>query len=247
MIKQAEFLRRRENLLQMAGPGSIVLLQAASEKTRNSDVLYPYRQDSDFLYMSGYSEPEALLVLINDGQSLRSILFCREADPDRAIWDGPRAGLAGAVNEFGMDEAFAIAEVDKQLPGLLEASQKVYYKVGSDPEFDRQVMTWMQLLHGTKDAHVPQELVSVEHDLHELRLFKSSAEIKAMRKAAKVASQAHIEAMKAAPTAKNETELQAEIFRIFYRSSCPWSYQPIVGSGDNACVLPLFRLYTRHQ
>lgn len=237
MIKPAEYARRRENLLQMIGPGSVVLLQAASEKTRNSDVLYPYRQDSDFLYMSGFSEPEAVLVLVAGASGNRSLLFCRPADPDRAIWDGPRAGLEGALADFGMDESFDIAELDKRLPALMEAAEKVYYKVGSEPEFDRQIMRWMHQLHDTKDAHIPQELVSLEHDLHELRLFKSKAEVKAMRKAAKVAAKAHIEAMKAAPTATNEAELQAELFMVFYRNHCPWSYQPIVGAGDNGCVL----------
>ncbi|MBE9549634.1 MAG: aminopeptidase P N-terminal domain-containing protein [Proteobacteria bacterium] len=237
MIKPAEYARRRENLLQMIGPGSVVLLQAASEKTRNSDVLYPYRQDSDFLYMSGFSEPKAVLVLVAGASGNRSLLFCRPADPDRAIWDGPRAGLEGALADFGMDESFDIAELDKRLPALMEAAEKVYYKVGSEPEFDRQIMRWMHQLHDTKDAHIPQELVSLEHDLHELRLFKSKAEVKAMRKAAKVAAKAHIEAMKAAPTATNEAELQAELFMVFYRNHCPWSYQPIVGAGDNGCVL----------
>lgn len=237
MIKPAEYARRRENLLQMIGPGSVVLLQAASEKTRNSDVLYPYRQDSDFLYMSGFSEPEAVLVLVAGASGNRSLLFCRPADPDRAIWDGPRAGLEGALADFGMDESFDIAELDKRLPALMEAAEKVYYKVGSEPQFDRQIMRWMHQLHDTKDAHIPQELVSLEHDLHELRLFKSKAEVKAMRKAAKVAAKAHIEAMKAAPTATNEAELQAELFMVFYRNHCPWSYQPIVGAGDNGCVL----------
>jgi len=237
MIKPAEYARRRENLLQMTGPGSVVLLQAASEKTRNSDVLYPYRQDSDFLYMSGFSEPEAVLVLVAGATGNRSLLFCRPADPDRAIWDGPRAGLEGALADFGMDESFDISELDKRLPALMEAAEKVYYKVGSEPEFDRQIMRWMHQLHDTKDAHIPQELVSLEHDLHELRLFKSKAEVKAMRKAAKVAAKAHIEAMKAAPEATNEAELQAELFMVFYRNHCPWSYQPIVGAGDNGCVL----------
>ncbi len=237
LIKTAEFSRRRENLLHMTGPGSIVLLQAASEKTRNSDVLYPYRQDSDFLYMSGFSEPEALLVLIADDNDGRSVLFCRPADPDRAIWDGPRAGIDGAVEDYGMDEAYEISELDKRLPALMEAAEKVYYKVGCDPELDRCVMRWMQQLHDTKDAHIPQELVSLEHDLRELRLFKSKAEIKALRRAGKVAAEAHIAAMKVAPLAANEAELQAQLFMVFYHNHCPWSYQPIVGAGDNGCVL----------
>ena len=237
MIKPAEFARRRENLLHMTGPGSIVLLQAATEKTRNSDVLFPYRQDSDFLYMSGFSEPEAVLVMIATEKGNQTLLFCRPADPDRAIWDGPRAGLEGAVADYGFDEAFEISELDKRLPALMEAAEKVYYKVGSEPEFDRQIMRWMHQLHDTKDAHIPQELVSLEHDLHELRLFKSKAEVKAMRKAAKVAAKAHIQAMRAAPAANNEAELQAELFLVFYRNHCPWSYQPIVGTGDNGCVL----------
>jgi len=237
IIKPAEFSRRRENLLDMTGPGSIVLLQAATEKTRNSDVLYPYRQDSDFLYISGFSEPEAVLVLIAGEDSNRSLLFCRPSDPDRAIWDGPRAGLEGALADFGMDEAYDIAELDKRLPELMEAAEKVYYKVGCEPEFDRQIMRWMHQLHGSKDAHLPQELVSLEHDLHELRLFKSKAEVKAMRKAAQIAAKAHVKVMQAAPSATNEAELQAELMLVFYRNQCPWSYQPIVGAGDNSCVL----------
>lgn len=146
-------------------------------------------------------------------------------------------GLEGALADFGMDEAFDISELDERLPALMETAEKVYYKVGSEPEFDRQIMRWMHQLHDTKDAHIPQELVSLEHDLHELRLFKSKAEVKAMRTAARVAAKAHIAVMQAAASAANEAELQAELFMVFYRNHCPWSYQPIVGAGHNGCVL----------
>ncbi len=237
MIKAAEYARRREDLLHMTGEGSIVLVSAAAEKTRNSDVLYPYRQDSDFLYLTGYSEPEAVLVLFLEAGNSKSILFCRPDDPDRAIWDGKRAGLEGAVTEFGMQLAYSIDELDKRIPDLLQAADKIYYNVGCEPKFDRQVMAWMNQLHDTKDAHIPGELVSLEHNLHELRLFKSKDEIKAMRKAAKVAVGAHLAAIKCTTAAKNEAELHAELLRVFYRNQCRWSYQAIVGAGDNACVL----------
>ncbi len=237
MIKAAEFARRREDLLHMTGAGSIVLVSAATEKTRNSDVLYPFRQDSDFLYLTGFNEPEAVLVLFTEKGASKAVLFCRPQDPDREIWDGKRAGIAGAVSDFGMAQAHPIDELNKRLPDLLQTADKIYYNVGCEPKFDRQVMSWMNQLHDTKGAHIPGELVSLEHNLHELRLFKSRDEVRAMRKAAKVAVEAHVAAMRRAPTAKNEAELHAELLRVFYRNQCRWSYQPIVGAGDNACVL----------
>ena len=237
MIKQAEYSRRRKHLMQMAGPDSVVVLSAAPERFRNNDTHYPYRQNSDFHYLTGFNEPEAVLVLLPEGKDCRSILFCRERDAKREMWDGPMAGLEGAVADFKMDEAFPITELDKRMPAYLEERDKVYYGVGHDTTFDQQVIAWLNKVRGKKGVHAPDELVSVDHDLHEMRLYKSRAEISAMRKSAKVAVVAHEHAMQTCRPGMNEAETHAGLLQNFYSRHCRPSYEPIVGAGNNGCIL----------
>jgi Xaa-Pro aminopeptidase len=135
LIKQKEFAKRRTQLMRMAGDDSIIIVRAAPARFRNSDVHYPYRQDSDFLYLTGFHEPDALLVLIPGGDNGRCILFCRERDPEREMWDGPMTGLRGAVADYGMDEAFAHEDIAKRLPGMLHNRDRIYYDLGRAPIF----------------------------------------------------------------------------------------------------------------
>ena len=123
--------------MEMAGEESVIIVRAAAHKARNNDVHYPYRQDSDFLYLSGFSEPEAMIVLLPEDKGGRSILFCRERDPHREMWDGMMAGTEGAVEQFGFDEAFPISEIEKRLPRMLHGRERIYYDLGKDPEFDQ--------------------------------------------------------------------------------------------------------------
>ena len=140
MINQQEFSRRRRQLMELMEPESIAVIVAAPERTRNRDVHYPYRQDSDFQYLTGFPEPEAVMVLVPGRPQGEYLLFCRERNREREIWDGYRAGPEGACTQYGADDAFPIDDIDDILPGLLEGKERVYYAMGKDNEFDRHLM-----------------------------------------------------------------------------------------------------------
>jgi Xaa-Pro aminopeptidase len=238
-ITSAEFARRRRQLMRMAGEDAILVLPAAPVRVRSHDTHYPYRQDSDFWYLCGFPEPEAVLVLVPGRKHGEALLFCRERDPEREGWDGPRFGQEGAVEAFGMDDAYPIDDLDEILPGLLEGRSRVYYHFGRDAEFDLKLIGWVnrvraQVRHG---AQPPHEFLELGHLLHEQRLFKSRDELKLMRKAAEISVRAHQAAMRAAHPGIHEYELQAEIERVFRAAdACP-AYGSIVGAGANGCVL----------
>ncbi|NLO80223.1 MAG: Xaa-Pro aminopeptidase [Xanthomonadaceae bacterium] len=234
-----EFRRRRQELMNLMGPGSIAVLPAAPERPRNRDTLYPYRQDSDFYYLTGFPEPEAVLVLIPGRDQGQYILFCRERDPACEIWDGPRAGQEGAVRVYGADDAFPISDIDDILPGLIEGREKVYYTMGVDRDFDQRVIGWVNHVrqNARSGARAPGEFVALQHLLHEMRLIKSKAEIAAMRKAAQVSAEAHRRAMQVCRPGMLEYELEAEFQAIFRRYNGWPAYTPIVGGGANACIL----------
>ncbi|NOR20709.1 MAG: M24 family metallopeptidase [Xanthomonadales bacterium] len=238
-MKQAEFARRRLQLMDISGQGSVIISRATAPKIRNNDAHYPYRQDSDFLYLSGFSEPQAMMVLLPEEQGGRSILFCRERDPNREMWDGLMAGTEGAVEQFGFDEAYAINEMEKRLPKLLHGRERIYYDLGKDPDFDQLLIGWMNDFRAKtrKKFHSPDEIISLDHNLHEMRLFKSRTEITAMRKSARIAASAHQQAMQVCKPGMNEAEIHAELLHTFTRHQCEASYVPIVGGGANACVL----------
>ncbi|MCC8537859.1 aminopeptidase P N-terminal domain-containing protein [Xanthomonas axonopodis pv. poinsettiicola] len=238
-IGAAEYARRRRQLMQMAGEHAILILPAAPERVRSHDTHYPYRQDSDFWYLSGFPEPEAVLVLVPGRKHGEAILFCRERDAEREAWDGPREGQEGAVERYGMDDAYPIDDVDEILPGLLEGRSRVYYHFGRDVDFDLKLIGWLkrvreQVRHG---AQPPHEFLELGHLLHEQRLFKSRDEIALMQQAADISVRAHRAAMRLARPGVHEYALQAEIEREF-RAADAWpAYGSIVGTGSNACVL----------
>lgn len=237
-LGQKEFSRRRRQLLRMIGRGGAAVLPAAPARLRNRDVEYPYRQDSDFYYLTGFAEPDAVAVLIPGRGHAEYILFCRERDPARETWDGPRAGQEGAVAEYGADDAFPIDDIDDILPGLLESCERVYHTMGIHPEFDSRVIGWVNTLRSRgSGAQVPQEFVSLDHLLHDMRLFKSRSEQAAMRRSAKVGVAAHLRAMRSVRPGMMEYEVEAEFLHEFRRHGGEPSYQPIVGGGGNACVL----------
>lgn len=239
MIKQKEYARRRRQLMRMAGEGSIIILCAAPARVRNNDVHYPYRQDSDFLYLTGFREPDAVLVMLPADDGGRCVLFCRERDPEREMWDGPMAGLKGAVETFCMDEAFAITELDKRLPGLLQDRERIYYDLGRAPMFDQRLIGWLNAFRDKprKTFHAPEEIHGLDHMLHDLRLFKNRDELAVMKRSAAVAIEAHERAMRLAAPGLNESDIHAELLHTFTRHQCEPSYQPIVGGGANACIL----------
>ena len=239
MIKPAEFARRRRQLMRMAGGDAILILPAAAERIRNNDSHYPYRQDSDFWYLSGFQEPDAVLVLVPGRKHGEQLLFCRERDPEREAWDGPRAGQEGAVETFGMDDAYPIADLDEILPGLIEGRSRVYYHFGRDAEFDLKLIGWVNRVRAQikQGAQPPHEFLELGHLLHDLRLFKSKDELRTMRRAADIAAEAHARAMRVAHPGMYEYEIEAELLHTFRRHNAVAAYEPIVGSGANACVL----------
>jgi len=239
MIETREFVRRRKQLMRMAGRDAIVIVPAAPERVRNNDAHYPYRQDSDFHYLSGFGEPDAVLALIPGRAQGETILFCRERDPERERWDGARAGTEGAVEEYGFDDAFPIADIDDILPGMIEGRARVYYHFGRDPEFDLKLIGWVNRVRAQvrQGAVPPHEFVALSHLLHDLRLYKSRSELRVMRKSAKIAADAHVRAMRTTRPGMNEHEVEAELLHEFRRHGAVPSYEPIVGGGANACVL----------
>ena len=237
-IPAAVFARRRRALLARMGPGSIALLPAASETPRNRDVHHPFRQDSDFYYLTGFPEPEAIAVLAPGGEH-EFLLFCRERDPHMEIWHGRRAGPKGAMERYGVDNAHPIAEIDKLLPPLLENRERVFYAIGYNPEFDRRMMGWLNQVRGKTRTGVraPALFVALEHLLHAMRLRKEPEEIAVMRESARIAAEAHQRAMRACRPGRMEYELEAEILYTFVRHGAGWAYPSIVGGGDNSCIL----------
>ncbi|MCK9504480.1 MAG: Xaa-Pro aminopeptidase [Porticoccaceae bacterium] len=240
MVNPKEFARRREELMALMAANSIAVIPAAPEQVRSRDTHFPYRQDSDFLYLSGFEEPEAVMVLIPGREQGQFILFCRERDRAREIWDGYRAGPEGACEKFAADDAFPINDIDDILPGLIEGRDRVYYAVGKDQQFDAHLMEWVNNIRkrARAGASPPAEFVDLDHLLHELRLFKSATEIKLMHKSAQVAARAHVRAMKVCKPGMFEYQLQAEIEHEFAMAGANYpAYGTIVGGGANGCIL----------
>jgi Xaa-Pro aminopeptidase len=234
-----EFARRRRALLKLMGRDSIAILPAAPVRHRNNDVEYAYRQDSDFYYLSGFDEPESVAVLVPGRDHAEYILFVRERDPARETWDGRRAGPAGARRAYGADDAFPITDIDEILPGLMENRAKVFYSMGMYPEFDQRLVGWVNGLRtqARNGRHPPLEIAALDHVLHDMRLYKSRAEIGLMREAARIAARAHVRAMQSCRPGVMEYEVMAELIHEFRLYNADTSYQPIVGGGANSCIL----------
>ena len=233
------YAQRRKQLMKMMGENSIAILPAAPLLIRNRDVEHGFRQDSDFYYLSGFVEPEAVVVLVPGRKQAQYILFCRERDKVKEIWNGYRYGPEGAVEHFGADDAFPIDDLEDILPGLMEHCESVYYTIGLNPEFDKQVMNCVNSLRkGSRGGvHAPNEFVSLDYLLHDMRLYKSRDEIKLMRTAAKISVQGHINAMKICQPGVYEYQLEAELLYQFNRNGAGWAYPSIVGGGANSCIL----------
>ena len=239
-IPKSEYARRRKTLMEQMGPDSIAILPAAPLYIRNRDVEHVYRQDSDFQYLSGFPEPEAVIALIPGREHGEYVLFCRERDPERELWDGLRAGQDGAVRDYGADDAFPIGDIDDILPGLIEGRERVYYAIGSNESFDHRLMEWIKTIRSKarQGAQPPSEFVALDHLLHDLRLYKSAAEVKVMQAAAEISARAHVRAMQAARPGLFEYHLEAELDYEFRKGGAKMpAYGSIVASGRNACIL----------
>lgn len=236
---EKDYARRRKRLMNMMGEGAIAIIPTSRHALRNRDAEYLYRPDSDFYYLTGFPEPEAVAVLVPHRSHGEFVLFCREKDPQQETWHGRRAGLEGACVEYGADDAFPIQDIDDILPGMMEGCERVYYTMGTHSEFDQQVMSWVNSLRQRARAgvHTPGEFVALDHLLHDMRLYKSPHEVKLMRRAAKISAAAHVRAMQHCAPGMMEYEVEAELLHVFRKNGCHSAYNPIVGGGDNTCIL----------
>lgn len=238
-----EFKNRRLGLMQSM-QGGIAIIPTSPEAIRNRDSHYPYRFDSYFYYLTGFKEPESLLVLlagdVKKGRVPKSILFCRDKDMEREIWDGFRFGPAAVVAEFGFDEAYSITQLDEILPKLLANQAKLFYSLGADAAWDARVTNWLNQVKAQVRTGIsaPDDITDVHKLLDEMRLFKSPAEQAVMRHSASIAAGAHKRAMQKVRAGKMEYEIEAEFLHEFYRfgAQAP-AYTSIVASGANACTL----------
>src|SRR6056297_108473 len=239
-ISKTEFARRRRNLMGLMEPGSIAIIPSAREQVRSWDTHYAFRQDSDFFYLSGFAEPDAVLVLIPGRRHGQFVIFCRERDPEMEIWNGYRAGPEGACDSFAADDAFPIGDIDEILPGLIEGRDRVYYSMGRSADFDRQIMGWVNTIRAKEasGAVPPGEFTDLDHLLHELRLYKSAAELRVLRRAGTITGRAHRRAMSACRPGLFEYQLEAELQHEFAVGGArDAAYPSIVGGGQNACIL----------
>jgi len=239
-ITPREYKRRRDDLMAQMGENSIALLPAAPLLTRNRDVEHAFRQDSDFHYLSGFDEPEAVIVLKPGREHGEFVMFCRERDPEKELWTGLITGQEGVCEQYGADDAFPIADINDILPGLLEGCDKVYSSIGTNPEFDRQVMEWVKTIRAQarNGAQPPNEFLVLDHLLHDMRLFKSKKEAQLMAKAGRISAEGHVEAMKVCKPGMMEYQLEAVYINHFMNQGCRLqAYPSIVGGGENACIL----------
>ncbi len=239
-ISKTEYARRRRNLMGLMEANSIAIFPAAREQVRSRDTHFPFRQDSDFYYLSGFVEPDAVLVLIPGRRHGQFVVFCRERDPQMELWHGFRAGPEGVCERHGADDAFPIGDIDDILPGLIEGRDRVYYSMGRSAEFDRQIMGWVNTIRAKEasGAVPPGEFTDLDHMVHELRLYKSAAELRTLRKAGEITARAHARAMRACRPGMFEYQLEAELVHEFAQGGAVSpAYPSIVGSGANACVL----------
>lgn len=238
MSKVNHFLERRNALMQSMAAG-VAIIPTAPEVMRNRDSHYPYRSDSYFYYLTGFTEPEAVLLLIA-GNEPKSVLFCRDKDLEREIWDGFRHGPDGARERFGFDEAYSITRLDELVPGFMANQPRLFYSFGADAHWDGRIAGWLNQVraHGRSGVSAPAEMADPRVLLDEMRLFKSSVELEVMRRAADISVEAHKHAMQTARPGMMEYEIEAALLHQFYRhgSRSP-AYSSIVAGGANACVL----------
>ena len=239
-MDKKEYSRRRKRLMDMMGDQSVAIIPTAPVSIRNRDVEFSFRPESDFYYLTGYSEPEAVAVLIPDRHHGEYVLFSRERDEKMEIWNGRRAGLEGACELYGANDAFPIEDMDDILPGLLEDRDRIYYTMGNNAPFDHRVLGWVNQVRKRIRTGVksPDEFISLNHLLHEMRLFKSRDEVSLMRKAAKIAASAHKRAMRICKPGMMEYQIEAELLHEFMLNGARSpAYPSIVGGGANSCIL----------
>ncbi|MBB3048393.1 Xaa-Pro aminopeptidase [Litorivivens lipolytica] len=239
-VTKQEYARRRSNLMAVMEPNSIAIIPGAVEKVRSRDTEYPFRQDSDFYYLSGFVEPDAVMVLLPGREHGEFVMFCRDRDPTMELWTGYRQGPEGVCANFGADDAFPIGDIDEILPGLIEGRERVYYAMGRHADFDAHLMQWVNAIRAKArtGAHPPGEFIDLDHFLHDMRLYKSAAEQRVMKRAGDISASAHLRAMQACKPGMFEYQLEAEILHEFATHGARFpAYNTIVGAGANGCIL----------
>ena len=237
-LDPAPISERRQALLKQLGDG-VALIPTAPERVRNRDSLYPYRFDSYFWYLTGFPEPEAALVLVG-GETPRTLLFCREKNVEREIWDGFRYGPAAARDAFGVDEAYPIDELEQRLPELIADRATLWHALGHDPDWDRKITGALGTVRTQSRAgkRAPAQIRDPRELLDRLRLIKDAHELDCLRRAADIASAGHARAMRTCRPGLPEYALEAELIYEFRRQGASGhSFPPIVAGGASACVL----------
>lgn len=240
-LTQADFKQRRDHLAQKMGANSVAIIATRAEMYRNRDADYKYRADSSFYYLTGFAEPEAVAVLetFAEGETYRYSLFCRERNREMEIWNGYRAGVEGAVEIYGADEAFAIDLLDQEIIAKLLNKDRLYFRIGHQAEFDARVSQWIQKADAQqrRGSTSPAEVIQLDRLIDEMRLKKSAQEIELMQIASNISADAHTRAMQSVKPEMMEYALEAELNYIFGKNGCVPAYNSIVGGGENACIL----------
>lgn len=240
-LTQADFKQRRDHLAQKMGANSVAIIATRAEMYRNRDADYKYRADSSFYYLTGFAEPEAVAVLetFAEGEMYRYSLFCRERNREMEIWNGYRAGVEGAVEIYGADEAFAIDLLDQEIIAKLLNKDRLYFRIGHQAEFDARVSQWIQKVDAQqrRGSTSPAEVIQLDRLIDEMRLKKSAQEIELMQIASNISADAHTRAMQSVKPEMMEYALEAELNYIFGKHGCVPAYNSIVGGGENACIL----------
>ena len=240
-LTQVDFQDRRDRLAEAMGPNSIAIIETSQEAMRNRDADYKYRTDSSFFYLTGFAEPEAVAVIetSENGEEYTYSLFCRERNREMEIWNGYRAGVDGAVDDYDADEAYAIDLLDEEIIEKLLNKEKLFYRIGQRAEFDARVAKWIVQANGEsrKGTTAPAQLIQLDRIVDEMRLHKDAEEIQLMQIASDISAEAHTQAMKAVRPGMMEYALEAELNYVFGKNGCVPSYNSIVGGGENGCIL----------
>ncbi|HCT1656228.1 TPA: Xaa-Pro aminopeptidase [Acinetobacter baumannii] len=239
-LPQADFQHRRNRLAEKMGPNSIAIIATREEMYRNRDADYKFRADSSFFYLTGFAEPEAVAVIetFDDVTDYSYSLFCRERNREMEIWNGYRAGIDGAIEEYEADEAYAIDLLDEEIIEKLLNKERLYYRIGHNAAFDARVSQWIKKANAEhRHEAAPAQLVQLDRIVDEMRLIKSPQEIELMQIASTISAKAHTRAMQTVRPGMMEYALEGELNYIFGQNGCVPSYNSIVGGGANACIL----------
>ncbi|WP_180048184.1 Xaa-Pro aminopeptidase [Acinetobacter sp. YH12243] len=241
-LTQADFQERRDILAGEMGLRSIAIIATSPVALRNRDADYKYRADSSFFYLTGFAEPEAVAVIETfdtEEEGYTYSLFCRERDREMEIWNGYRAGVDGAVDDYEADEAYAIDLLDEEILTKLQNKDKLFYRIGHNAEFDARVAKWVATASGEsrRGTSAPAQIMQLDRIIDEMRLHKDENEIELMQLASDISAEAHTLAMQKVRPGMMEYALEAELNYVFGKNGCVPSYNSIVGGGENACIL----------